>query len=314
MSFTPFPKGITSMGVPVLGGGATIPLTTGTYFFVHHNGSNAYDGKDSDHPFADFDYAIGQCTAGKSDVILGMPGHAETISSAGAITADIADITIQGLGDGLSRPTITYDTGATTIINVTGANTKFRNLIFSANYADITMAIDVDAVGFQIEYCQFRDTATDMDFVSCIGTDDTANAADDLVVVGNEYMSVDVGNLAFVSILGNITGLRIQGNITQSASITDAAHFLIMGSFVCLKSIITDNICIVTGANTTQSAGLFATSSSTTSTGVMARNYCGSLDNDTPLFDDDDNDFMHFENLYTGVIAKQGYLVPAADS
>lgn len=314
MSLTQFPHGISSFGIPQLGGGNLIPQTTGTYFFVDDSGSNSYDGLDADHPVADIDYAIGLCTSGLSDVILVMPGHAETISSTSAIAPDIADVSIIGLGEGGSRPTITYDTAASTIITVTGDRTKFKNLIFSANYADIVLGLEVEATDVWIDNCSFRDTAGSMNWFTPIGTDATNNSADGLTITNCDWYSPDAEVLAFISILANIKRLRIQNNIIIGASAADVAHFLIMGSFVCLGTVITDNMCIITGSNTTQAVGLFATSSSTTSTGVMARNYCGSLDNGAPKFDDTDNDFMHFENLYTGVIATQGYLVPGADS
>ena len=314
MSLTAFPHGISSFGIPQLGGGSEIPITTGTYFFVDDSGSNSYDGLDADHPFADLDYAVGRCTAGVSDVILVMPGHAETISSAGAITADVADITIHGLGRGLSRPTITYDTANTTIINITGANTKFSNLIFSANYADIAMAIDVDAKGVMIDHCSFRDTAGSMNWDSCIGTDDTNNAADDLTVTNCDRLSIDSECLAFISILANITGLTIQGNVSQDASTANIGHFLIMGTFVVLKAIITNNVYVCTGANTSQTVGIFATGSSTTSTGYMAHNFAGSLEEAADIFDTATLDFHHFENYYTGAIAASGYLLPGKDS
>ena len=78
MGLTNFPNGISSFGVPVLGGGAI--TTTGSIFFVDSvTGSNGNSGADSDHPFATIDYAIGKCTANKGDHILVMPGHNEAI-------------------------------------------------------------------------------------------------------------------------------------------------------------------------------------------------------------------------------------------
>jgi hypothetical protein len=51
MGTTNFPGGVTSFGVPVLGGGYAVPATTGNYFFVDSNtGSNGNSGKDKDHP------------------------------------------------------------------------------------------------------------------------------------------------------------------------------------------------------------------------------------------------------------------------
>ena len=100
---TNYPNGITSFGVPVMGGGVEIPASTGNYFFVHSGtGSDAYDGKNpkvvdrSSGPFATVDYAIGKCTASNGDVVIVMPGHAETLTA--AVTVDVAGVQVIGLG------------------------------------------------------------------------------------------------------------------------------------------------------------------------------------------------------------------------
>lgn len=125
MGETRFPHGISSFGVPVLGGGGSIPQTTGTYYFVDDSGSNANDGKDTDHPFVDLDYAIGQCTANAGDVIIVMPGHAETRTT--TITLDVAGVTIVGLGDGDLRPTITVN-AAVDAFTITAADSVVANI------------------------------------------------------------------------------------------------------------------------------------------------------------------------------------------
>src|SRR3990167_10072931 len=109
MPLTKFPRGISSFGMPVLGGGS-IPATTGTYYFVDSaTGNNTNSGKDPNEAVASIDTAIGLCTASKGDIIIVMPGHAETTT--GEITADVIGITILGLGFGRSRPTITANFG-----------------------------------------------------------------------------------------------------------------------------------------------------------------------------------------------------------
>ena len=122
MGLTNFPNGITSFGVPVIGGSGLIPATTGTYFFVSSGtGSNSHSGKNPAEALATIDYAIGKCTDSKGDVIVVMPGHAETISAAGGITADVAGITIIGLGNGGLRPIITFSGTASTFV-ISAAN------------------------------------------------------------------------------------------------------------------------------------------------------------------------------------------------
>jgi len=60
MSFatlTNFPNGISSFGVPVLGGGNIV--TTGTFYFVDGDvGSNSNSGLDADNPLDTLKYAL----------------------------------------------------------------------------------------------------------------------------------------------------------------------------------------------------------------------------------------------------------------
>jgi hypothetical protein len=270
-------------------------------------------GGDPRKPFASWDYAIGKCTADNDDLIVLMAGHTETIAVAGEITMDVAGVSVVGMGRGASRPTITFDTNNTATILVTGANCSIENIICYADFEDIAVAIDIDAVDALIKNVSFLEASTH-NWDNCIATDDTANECDGLTVTGCERISVDTESLAFISILGNIKRLSVIDNFDSQSSAADVAHFITMGSFVCLNTRIIGNVLNLNGDNNAQAAGIFATSSSTTSTGIMAHNLCGSLDTGSELFDDADCDFQHFENYYTGTIALSGYLLPAADN
>lgn len=309
-----FENGLSSYGVPVLGGGGQIPFTMGSYFFVNSATGidNAMNGAKTT-PFATIDYAIGKCTAGACDVIIVAPGHTETITAAAGIALDIAGVTIIGLGTGLNRPTITYTTAATGTFAISAANCTVKNLIFNANYADVAVAIVVSGKDVTVEGCLFKEQTTNMNFLSCIATSAVANAADGIKIIGNERISIDAAALAFVSILEATNRMVIANNFDNQASATDIGHFLIMGAFVCLAARVIGNICNITGDNNAQTVGVFATGSSTTSTGIFAYNLCGSLDTTTELFDTAALDFQHFENYYTGTIATNGKLWPAAD-
>ena len=103
MSITRFPRGVSSFGMPVMGSGDIV--TTGTIFFVDDSGSNNNSGKDPDQPFATLAYAESQCTAGVGDVIVLMPGHAETVAT--AITLNTQGLRVVGLGHGGLRPNFT---------------------------------------------------------------------------------------------------------------------------------------------------------------------------------------------------------------
>ena len=119
-----FEQGITIRGVPILNTHA------GNIFWVDSGaGSDAYNGT-RNFPFATIDYAIGRCTANNGDIILVKPGHAETITTAGAIAVDVAGISIIGLGSGADRPIITFgSTDNSASVAITAASVTIENII-----------------------------------------------------------------------------------------------------------------------------------------------------------------------------------------
>ena len=314
MALTNYPNGVASFGIPLLGASADIPVSTGNYFYVDSStGINQVGYGTRETPFSTIDYAIGQCTANKGDVILVMPGHTETITAAGGITLDVAGVSIIGLGNGSLRPTITYTTAATGTFLISAANCLVKNLIFNANYADVATAILVSGLNNRVEGCLFKEQTTNMNFLNCFRTGAVANAQDGLEIVNNTRISIDAAALAFVSILGSTNRLLISGNFDNQASTADVGHFITMGAFVCLGARILGNVLNLTGDNNAQTVGVFMTGSSTSSTGVVAYNLCGDLDTTTELFDTAGLDFHHFENYKTGTIALSGRLTPAAE-
>lgn len=156
MGLTNFPNGITSFGVPVMGGSGLIPATTGTYFFVSSDtGSDAHSGKSPAEAFGTIDYAIGKCTADKGDVIVVMPGHTETISAAGGITADVAGITIVGLGNGGLRPIITFSATASTFA-ISAANVTIKNIITTISIDEVVSMFNITGADCTLDGVDFR--------------------------------------------------------------------------------------------------------------------------------------------------------------
>jgi hypothetical protein len=180
MPLTNFDNGITSFGIPVLGGGG--PFTTGNVFFVGSTVSSAVDstsaGKGPDVPFATIDYAIGQCTANNGDVIIAMPGHSETISAAGGITADVAGVSIIGVGRGDDRPTISFTATASTYV-VSAASHRLENVILTGDIDAVATMFSISAADCELINIETRDVTGQM--TSCITT---AAGADRLLIDG----------------------------------------------------------------------------------------------------------------------------------
>lgn len=90
--------------------GAGISPFVGRKFYVHatrgSDGGGAAHGT-IDSPFASLEYAISNdiVRADRGDVIIAMPGHAETLSS--ELTMDIAGVAMIGLGFGRNYPVLT---------------------------------------------------------------------------------------------------------------------------------------------------------------------------------------------------------------
>lgn len=314
MGLTKFPNGVSSFGVPVLGG-CGVPFSTGKYFFVSSlSGAAGNTGTEPAKAVATIAQALAKCTASAGDVVVVMPGHAETVSAASGLDINVAGVTVIGIGRGTLRPTITLDTAATAKIAISADCVTLKNVIVTANYADITVAIITSAKDICIDGVEFQETATNMNFLSCIATNAVANASDGLTIINCRRMSVDAAALAFISILAATNRLTVRDNIDTQSSAADVGHFIIMGTFVCLGAVIIGNILNLNGDNNGQTVGVFMTGSSTTSTGIVAFNLVNSLDATTELFDTATLDFGHFENRMTGAIAKSGYVLPAIDS
>lgn len=147
-------------GLPVL---LDASKFTGNIFYVDSavgTDSVGY-GSTPDAPFDSIDYAVGQCVANQGDVILVLPGHAETINAAAAIDLDVAGISVIGLGNGEDRPTITIgSTEDASTVEIGAADILVRNMIFQPGNDGVDILLDINADGAIIEDCEFRSDET----------------------------------------------------------------------------------------------------------------------------------------------------------
>lgn len=136
-------------------------------------------GYNPDAPFDTIDYAIGKAAAG--DVIYVAPWHAENITTATAINADVAGVTIEGVRMGNLIPTITA-TAAAGALTVGAANVTIKNLRFLAGFATgVTQGIAVAAAGdgCTLEGLEFRDSTTNLEYLIHINV---ATTVEDLTI------------------------------------------------------------------------------------------------------------------------------------
>lgn len=169
-------------GVPTMGAGNEF-FTTGNVFFVDSGSAGASDnsikGKTVDEPFATLDFAVGQCTANNGDLIIVMPGHAETITADSGVDIDVAGVTVIGVGKGAARPTFTFTTAVTADFKLAANSTHVENLVFLGGIDATTGVIEISGTDCSLINCEYRDsTGQAVDVVT------TVNNADRLLIDG----------------------------------------------------------------------------------------------------------------------------------
>lgn len=239
----------------------------GNEFYVSSvNGDDDHNGRSAASAVATLDEALSRVTANNDDVIYLLPGHAETISAAAGLVIDVAGITIIGIGNGTLQPKFTLDTAATADIDIDAANVTIENVHFTANYADIAAAIDVNADDFTLRKCRFTETATNMN--AKIWVQDAAAGGSDRITIEDCYaIARDAANTHFINLAGTGDGHIIKGNTL----IGDWGTMAIGGAGVVTNITILDNVISNAAIDNDSCINLAATA-----TGIVMRNLaCG---------------------------------------
>lgn len=154
MGLTNFPNGLSSFGIPVIGGGGAglIPATSGSYYWVDSNGSGRGTQGTFKNPFSTLAAAYTACVASRGDVIVMKPGHAETIATNTALSFSKIGVTVVGLGSGALRPTLTLTgTSAAVTISVSAASQTFKNFIISSGMDELAACWTISAANVTID-------------------------------------------------------------------------------------------------------------------------------------------------------------------
>lgn len=308
-AFSNYPDGFNGVaihGMPVLN--------------VHHGNVwwvNSASGSDSggangsrNQPFATLDYAIGRCTANNGDIIMLAPNHAETITGVGGITADVAGITIIGLGAYNQRPRFLMDGGTTVDFAVSAADVTVQNCVFAAGHSDVVRCFNVTAAGFHSLYNEFVDNTTDENWLTPIkATSTTDNNADGLTVIGNRFVTVDIGTLEFIEINANVANPVFLNNFVASRGTSSQLILVAAGKLITQAEIGWNKL-----AHAMTSGELFFSNDGTTNSGIAYDNYCAHLDVTTTHDLGLESSGINMFNLWsTSTIALQGGVIPAAD-
>ena len=200
--------------------------------------------------YSTVDAAVSACTASAGDIVLVMPGHTESVTSATAVAFDVAGVTVIGLGNGNDRPTFNFTTLTTSLIAISGANFKVVNCIFDLTGVDaVAVGLDINASDCTIEKC--RIVMGDSDGQAVVGILTDTNI-DRLSVLNCEFQGDTIaGPAAAIRLIGGvehkIVGNFIHGSFSSGpiALITTAPLRILIENNVLLNTVASGDAAIV---------------------------------------------------------------------
>lgn len=208
------------------GGGTYVSnatLTTGQIWYVDSaTGTDAVGyGQTPDAPFDSMNYCdtilAANSRGNKGDVVIVMPGHTETISTAGGCDLNTAGVTWKGVGSGASTPVLSFGGVVGADLNVDAAGITLENFRITTTLDALTGPIDVNANAFTFKNILFEDgTGQVTDFIVA-----DANA-DKMVIDGLRYIGASAaGTNAMIALIGcddvEIKNCFIFGNFAVGA-------------------------------------------------------------------------------------------------
>jgi WD40 repeat protein len=289
---------------------ASLPLSLGKVFVV---GSSSvvniqfikqvfgYDPDGQLRYFSTIASAVSAAVAGRNDVILVAPGHAETITA--PITVNKAGVSIIGIGRGTAKPSIEVN-GAVDGLNITGANVLVKDIHFTAPETDeATAMINIAAAGVTLEGVSGIGSKTSKNFVDCITI---AAGADDLTIRNLDIYNSVVAVNSFISIEAAVARLKLEdvfcfGNVVTAGIIDGATATQINWLRVNVGVVGTTKPAATLDSNPT---GMIRNSNFSGTSTTLAAN--GALGNAIRLFD--------VKVLEETNGSAQGALIPAVDA
>lgn len=269
---TNFENGVASYGIPQIGQG--LPVTNGRYLFVSSvTGNSGNKGLTIEKPLATIASAVSRSLV--NDVIIVLPGHTETVASAGGIDFNVAGVSVVGLGVGNKRPVITFSTSTAADMNIDADGVSIYNCVLDLTGVDaLTAPIDVNAADFTFQGNKVITASSSAQATLAILTD--ANASR-MRVINNEFIgTTDAGTATAIRIVGGnehvIDNNRFYGAYTTSLGAIEN------NTTACLRVKVTNNLIQNATASSTK-AMVFDSSS----TGVISGNMMQILSGTAPI-------------------------------
>lgn len=210
--------------------------------------------------------AISAASANNGDVIYVTPGYTEAVTST-SHNFNKAGVTIIGLGNGSTKPTLTFGATSSTV-NVTAANCVLKNFRCTAGIGDVVTAF-LHATAAQntvYEDIEFTQSST-FNFINCY-TLGAANISDGCVWRRNFLSTTDTGQLALCVTAAAHDNLKFYDNYVRHAAA--AAGLLTAGSSNLLGLDVRGNF--VQTAQSDGSVGVLVITTSTASSGSIVDN------------------------------------------
>jgi len=285
----------------------------GNTFYVD-SGVAGSDGTSPSTALATLEAAINKCTADQGDLIIILPGHAESIASATALNFDVGGIRIEGLGEGANRPTFTFTTANTATIPVSANGITIRNCIFVGNFLSIASCFTVAAAAdFWIDQCVFRDTDATHGFLSIVTTTVSVNS-DGLRYTNNQRKSDATTSPGPDIVIANtMSRLKVLYNKSvHTVASNNIAALIEHGALVMTDAEVIGNFVYSVNTDTATGAVLLKTTA-TTGSGIVASNRVRTLDAAAAiLVPVAAVQYAMFDNLHNdGATFTSGYLLPA---
>ncbi len=274
-------------------------FVSGNIFFVDsgtlQGGTTSGFGSHPDEAITDIESAYDLVTASQGDLVLVLPGHAETLTD--EITMDQPGISVVGMGVGLARPTITQAVAGDAIAMDANSNVV-ENLFF--NEATVApgaggAAIDMNAADCQVRGCHFDLGADDLEAITITATGDR------VTIEENAFYVTANGPVAGIEIeASGAAGIKILRNYFDGGNDTNA------WDTGAINSGVAHTRCLVEGNRTLFGPGIIF---SAAATGTIAHNFCAEGVLGSMI---DTGACMAFENYEADAVDESGRLFPTS--
>lgn len=161
---------------------------------------------------ASINEGLKRCRSGQSDIVVVLPGHTESVSTADFFPNLVAGAQVVGVAAARSglMPTLNFTATASTFL-LDVANVSLTGIKFTCGIDAVANYVTVSAAGCRIEGCYFQTgTSSSLDVTTPLIV---AAGADDLTVYNNTFSGTSTAvNTNAISVTGAVNGLVIAQN------------------------------------------------------------------------------------------------------